>query len=361
VTSLAAPPRDLPRIVFSVLAIVVLIAANLWVLRPFLPALIWATLIVVATWRPFVRLLERLGGRRVLATAIMVVALVLVFLAPVALAVGLFVANLADIGAWLTSLPDLVAAGPPGWVRDIPLIGDTIADGWTNLVAGGPQGIASRLGPHVDEIGQWPARRIGGFGVFLFDIFLTVLFAAVLYWRGERWAEAVRRFARRLAGARGDDAVMLSAGAIRAIALGVVATSLIQAFVGGLGLLIAGVPAWAILAAVMFVTSIAQVGAAPVVALATVWLFFQGSTGWGIALAVWTVVVGSLDNVVRPLLIGREAHLSFLLVFAGVLGGLAAFGPLGLFAGPVILAVSAALMKSWMRGDDDTASLPDPP
>jgi len=353
VTALA-PARDLPRVVFSVLAIVLLIAANLWILRPFLPAMIWATLIVVATWRPLGRVERALGGRRGPAAAVMTAALVLVFLAPVALAIGLVLANLAVIGTWLRKLPDLLAAGPPAWLADVPVVGGPAAETWRNLVATGPEGMATQLGPHADEIAQWIAKRLGGIGVLLFELFLTLVLAAVLYYRGERFADTVRRFARRLAGERGEGAVMLAAGATRAIALGVVATSMIQAFIGGLGMLVAGVPAWGILTAVMFLSSIAQVGAAPVVALAAVWLLVQGSTGWGIGLGVWTLVVGSLDNVVRPLLIGREAKLSFLMVFAGVLGGLAAFGPLGLFAGPVVLAVTAALMAAWMDPDAGT-------
>lgn len=346
---LTAPARDLPRIVMSVLAIGLLLGASLWVLRPFLPALVWATLIVVATWRLLCRLQGALGGRRGLAVATMTGLLVLGFLAPAAFAIGILIANAPDITAWLKSLPHFALAGPPDWVGDLPLIGGRIANVWRDLASQGPEGLTNELAPYTEEIVGWFAARIGSLGVLVFDVFLTIVFAGVLYARGERIGIGVRRFARRLAGHRGDDAVLLAANATRGIAFGVVATALVQASAGGLGLMIAGVPAWLILTALMFLTSIAQLGATPIVAGAALWMLFQGQTGWGIVLGAWALVVGSLDNVLRPLLIGREARLSFLMVFVGVLGGLVAFGPVGLFAGPVVLAVTGSLLAAWVR------------
>ena len=177
---------------------------------------------------------------------------------------------------------------------------------------------------------------------------LTLLLTGVLFAKGEACGLSVLRFSRRLAGVRGERAAVLAAKSVRAVAIGVVVTALVQSIAGGLGLLIAGVPAAGLLTALMFVASIAQVGAAPVLLLASVWLFVQGASGWGVALVAWAIFVGSIDNVIRPLLIKKGVDLPLMLIFAGVIGGLIAYGPIGLFVGPVVLAVGHALLTAWI-------------
>jgi predicted PurR-regulated permease PerM len=145
---------------------------------------------------------------------------------------------------------------------------------------------------------------------------------------------------------------VLSAQAIRAVALGIVVTALIQAVVGGIGLVIAGVPYSLLLTSVMFMFGIAQIGAVPVLLGAVVWVYWSSGTFWAIVLLVWTVITGSFDNVLRPILIKRGADVPFLLIFAGVLGGILAFGLIGLFVGPVVLSVTYTLLEAWVtRGD----------
>jgi predicted PurR-regulated permease PerM len=344
-----APARDLPRIVLAVLFIGALLAASLWVLRPFLPSIVWAALIVIATW-PLMRRVQRwVGGRRGVAVAVMTLVLVALFLVPFVIASGVLVGNIDAIAEWLKTWPRRLPAEPPGWLASIPGFGTRIASAWREVAEGGTEGLATTLSPYAEDLARFFVAQVGNAGVLTFQFFVTVVLAGVLYARGERVGDGARQFARRLAGDRGEEAVILAAQATRAVAFGVVVTALVQAVVGGFGLALAGVPAWAILTAVMFLSSLAQIGSAPIMALAAVWTFAQGDTGWGIALVVWAILVGSLDNVLRPILIGREAHLPVLLVFGGVIGGLIAFGPVGLFAGPVVLAVTFTLLKAWVR------------
>jgi predicted PurR-regulated permease PerM len=133
------------------------------------------------------------------------------------------------------------------------------------------------------------------------------------------------------------------------VALGVVVTALAQALLGGIGLLIASVPFAAVLTALMFILAVAQIGAAPVFVIPVIWLYWTGSTGWGTFLLVWTIVVSGIDNVLRPMLIRKGAKLPLLLVFAGVVGGLIAFGLIGIFIGPIVLAVGYTLLKAWVE------------
>lgn len=177
-----------------------------------------------------------------------------------------------------------------------------------------------------------------------------LLFSALLYWRGEQVAQGIRHFATRLAGARGDAAVLLAAQAIRAVALGVVVTALVQAVLGGIGLAVSGVPYATLLTVLMILSCLVQLGPLPVLIPAIIWLYWTGDTTQGTVLLVWSGVVGTLDNVIRPMLIRMGADLPLILILSGVIGGLIAFGMIGLFIGPVLLAVSGVcLPRGWKK------------
>jgi len=153
-----------------------------------------------------------------------------------------------------------------------------------------------------------------------------------------------------IAGQAGERVTVLAASAIRAVALGIVLTALLQSILGGIGLLIAGVPYALLLTSVMFLLGIAQIGALPVLLGAVIWTYWSSGTFWGTLLLLWSIGAGSIDNILRPILIKRGANLPFLLIFAGVLGGLLAFGLVGLFVGPVVLAVTYTLLEAWVIG-----------
>jgi len=179
-----------------------------------------------------------------------------------------------------------------------------------------------------------------------------VVIAAVLYSNGETAARAVRRFAFRLGGQRVEEAATLAAKTIRGVALGIVLTALAQSLVAGIGLVVAGVPAPGLLAAVIFILAMAQLPSFLVMGPAVIWLYGKGDPVWGTVLLVWTIVVSGLDNILRPLLIRKGIDLPLLLIFTGVLGGLVAFGIIGLFIGPVVLAVTYKLFEAWVAGDE---------
>ena len=182
---------------------------------------------------------------------------------------------------------------------------------------------------------------------------LTVLLSALLYANGERAAAGILRFGQRLAGRRGEESVRLAGQAIRGIALGVVVTALAQSVLGGIGLLIAGVPFAPVLTAVMFLLAIAQIGPIPVLGGAVIWLYWSGNAVGGTVLLLFTLVVGTMDNFLRPYLIKKGADLPLLLIFVGVIGGLMAFGLIGIFIGPVVLAVAYTLTAAWVEGDPE--------
>lgn len=341
--------RDLTRTVLAVLFIGGLLAFSLWILRPFLAALIWAVMIVVASW-PLMRAAQSaLWGRRWLAVAAMTLALLLLLIVPFSAAIVTIVVNVDTIGGWAKALSEYQVPPAPAWLGSLPVIGEFGAQLWQEWASGGAEALMGKIIPYAGALAKWFVAQVGGIGVVFVELLLTVVFAAILYAHGEQAGVWMRRFGRRVGGVDGDNAVLLSAQAIRGVALGVVVTALVQALLGGIGLAIAGVPFVAILTAVMFMLSVAQIGAIPVLLPAVIWLYWRDDVVWGSFLLVVMVVVSLLDNVLRPILIKKGADLPLLLVFVGVIGGLIAFGLIGIFVGPMVLAITYTLLGAWIE------------
>ena len=329
-----------------------LLAGSYWILQPFLLALSWATIIVVATWPLLLRAQSRLWNKRWLAVSLTIPVSLLSFIAPVSLAVVMIAEHATEIVDGAKALVALATTPPPLWVERIPVVGSKVAAEWRSLAAGGPESVAAHILPFVDTIVAWFVSKAGGLGVLVIQLLLTSIIAAILYLNGEIAAAAVHRVAWRLGGTRGENTVRLAVQTIRGVALGVIGTAFIQSAFAGIGLAVAGVPYAAILTAVMLVLGLVQAGPVPVLVPAVIWLYWDGRAGWGTLLVVWTVVAATMDNFLRPMLIQRVVDLPVLLIAAGVIGGLIAFGAIGLFVGPVVLAVSYTSLVSWIQSDD---------
>lgn len=340
--------RDITRIFLAVLFLGALIGTSIWIIKPFLGAAIWAVTIVTATWPLLVMIERRLWGRRSLAVAVMTVILLCVLVVPLWLAIGTIVSNADRIAGWAKFLSDFEVPPPPAWVGKVPFLGSDLMMAWERAAVTGLQEFMRKLAPYAGSAVRWFIAEVGSFGSLVLQFLLTVLFSAILYAKGEQAASRVKRFGRRLAGPRGENMVLLSGQAVRGVALGVVVTALAQSILGGVGLAIASVPFAAILTALIFMAAIAQVGPLLVMLPAVVWVYWSGSTGWGTFLLIWAIVVGTMDNFMRPVLIKKGADLPLLLIFSGVVGGLIAFGLIGIFVGPVVLAVGHTLLSAWI-------------
>ncbi len=340
--------RDVTHTTLAVLCICILAAASFWVLRPFLFPIIWAFLIVVATWPVLLKLQARLSGRRGLAVAVMTVGLLLVVFIPLTLAVLTILSNAEDIAGRIRSLVALTLSPPPEWVEGIPLVGRRLSARWQEFAALTPEQRSVTLGPFAGKALQWFLAQAGSIGLLLLNFFLTVIIAAIMFAKGEIASAGLLSFARRLAGAQGEAVALLGAKAIRGVALGIVLTALIQASLGGIGLAVTGVPAAALLTAVMFMLCLAQIGPALVLVPAVIWLYMNGAALWGTVMLVFSILAVTVDNIIRPVFIKKGAQLPLTMVFAGVIGGLIAFGIVGLFIGPVVLAVTYTLIKAWV-------------
>ena len=338
---------DYPQIVFTLMLITLLIVACFWVVQPFILGFAWASMVVIATWPLMIKLQGLLWGRRSLAVVAMTLILILLFIIPIALLVNSLIDNSAPVIQWATSgqmqIPRLE------WLKEIPMIGDKLFSSYHKLVAGVGGALMTQIQPYIGRTTGFFVAQAGHFGRLMIHLGLMLLFSVLLYWRGEQVGNGIRHFAFRLASRRGDAAVLLAGQAIRAVALGVVVTALVQGVLGGIGLAISGIPYATLLTVLMILFCLVQLGPLLVLVPAIVWLYWSGDTTWGTVLLVWSCVVGTLDNVLRPVLIRMGADLPMILILSGVIGGLFAFGMIGLFIGPVVLAVSYRLVSVWMH------------
>lgn len=338
---------DIPQIVFSLLFIILMILACFWIVQPFVLGFSWASMVVIATWPVMIRLQRLLWGRRSLAVIAMTLLLILLFILPVALLVSSLIENIGPVIAWVSSghikLPDL------DWLKGIPFVGKKLNLAYHTMIQGGSSALMAKVQPYIGRTSVFLFAQVGQFGRVMLHLGLMLLFSVLLYWRGEQVAHGIRHFAFRLASRRGDAAVLLASQAIRAVALGVVVTALVQGVLGGIGLAISGIPYATVLTVLMILSCLVQLGPLVVLVPAIIWLYWNGDTSWGTVLLVWSCVVGTLDNVLRPMLIRMGADLPIILVLSGVIGGLVAFGMIGLFIGPVVLAVSYRLVSVWVH------------
>ncbi len=359
------PSSDLPRNLLVIVILSALMIGSLYVLKPFLFGLIWATTIVVATWPVMLAVQRRCGGRRWLATLAMLLVLLVVIVLPLYQAISTLALHGGAIMTAIKRLPDYTLMAPPGWVQSVPLGGPRIAQEWQALADAGAGGLLARLEPYVTMAAKWLLSNAAIVGVFVMHMLITIVIAGILYFQGDKAAQFMQRFANRLAGHRGVAAIRLAGLSIRAVALGIVVTAVVQSALGGLGLWIAGVPAAGIITALMLMLCLAQLGPFLPLLGGVIWLFQNEMKLAAILLLVWAVLVTMLDNLLRPMLIKRGVDLSMLLILAGVLGGMFAFGIVGLFIGPVILAVTSTLLKAWVDEvpppeDGAPATLKDP-
>lgn len=343
----ASPNEDLLRIVLSVLFMSLMIVACIWIIKPFLLGLAWAGTIVIASWPLMIKIQSILWGKRILAVAVMMILLVMIFVIPISLLANSLVANSTPIIEWAKEghfvLPTFE------WLREIPVIGPKLHSLWNSLLNSGGNALFDRAKPYIGITTSWFLNQAVQIGSLFIHLGLMLLFSIVLYAKGESIGYSLRHFAARLAPKRGDAAVILASQAIRAVALGVVVTALAQGILGGIGLAVSGIPFATLLTVVMILCCLVQIGPLLVLIPAIIWLYWSGDTTWGTVLLVWACVVGTMDNVIRPVLIRMGADLPMILILCGVIGGLIAFGLIGLFIGPMILAVSFRLVTVWME------------
>lgn len=339
---------ELIRRVAVVLGIGTIAAVSVWIMAPFLPAILWAGTLAVATWPVLLRLQARLGGRRWAATTVLSLLLAIGFFIPLLVLVGAVAQHAGDAANLARQLTIQGLPPAPAWVETIPVVGRRAAEEWQNLAALDAASLQDKLQPALKVATRWLLGTAGGLLALVLQVILTTVIVALMYINGEVIAAGIRAFFRRLGGADAEALVPLAASSARAVALGVVVTAALQALLTGIALAVAGVPGAMLLGGLALVLCLAQVGPLFILLGAVGWLYWTHQTTAAAVLAIVSIGLVSMDNILKPILITRGGNLPLLLVFVGVIGGMLSFGLIGIFIGPVVLAVAWTLVSSWV-------------
>ncbi|WER46659.1 AI-2E family transporter [Cupriavidus sp. WKF15] len=334
----------------AVFALVVLIGGSLLVLAPFTTALLWGAILAFSSWYPYTVLARWLGNRRGLAALICVVLATVIVLGPFVYAGASFAAHIDELSGLVDRYMDQGVPQLPDWLSSLPYVGSYLQTSWQGLFHADSDMMAN-LRKLIAPVGHALLGAGLSVGAGLGQLALSIILAFFFYTGGEYAVDWLRAGMRRIAGERADHLLALAGSTVKGVVYGVLGTAFIQAVLQGIGLWIAGVPGAAILGFVTFFLSVIPVGPPLIWLPAALWLYHAGATGWAIFLVVWGVaVVGMADNIIKPLLISKGTGMPLIWIMMGVLGGALAFGFLGVFIGPTLLAVAYALLRDWTIG-----------
>ncbi|AEF22541.1 MULTISPECIES: AI-2E family transporter [Pseudomonas] len=324
-----------------------LLGASLWVLAPFWSALFWAAVLSFASW-PVMRWLTRvLKGRQSVAAGL----LTCVWIVLVAVPLVMLGFNLADhIRDGTAMLKDFQVDGlppPPAWLASVPLVGDRLVSIWETLDQQG-SALFATVQPYLGQVGNFLLVRSAKIGGGFLELALSLILVFFFYRDGPRLAAFVESLLERLIGDRAQHYLELVAGTVQRVVNGVIGTAVAQALLAYIGFMIAGIPGALVLGVLTFACSLIMVP--PLVwGPAVGWLIWQGEIGMAIFLGIWGFfIISGVDNILKPYLISRGGNLPLVVVLLGVFGGILAFGFMGLFLGPTLLAVAYSLLSDWV-------------
>ena len=349
-------PKNRLQPVIGLVALTLLLLACLMVLRPFVSALLWAVVLTFSTWPVYALVLRWLGNRRTLAASIMLLALGLCVVLPFVI-VGISLADnvkelAGAVGKWIDAGPP----APPDWLDKVPVVGAQVKSYWAEATHDSARLVqdAKKLIEPATELLMSGGVKLGG---GLMELVLSVAIAFFLFRDGATLADALQTAVGRIAGERGGHLLQVAGGTVRGVVYGMIGTALLQAVMAGLGFWVSGVPGASVLALLTFFLCVITLGPWLVWIPAAIWLFQQGATGWGIFMVVWGCAISMVDNFLKPYLISQGSRMPFVLVFLGVLGGAFAFGFIGVFLGPTLLAVGYRIAVEWVAAQQKREQL----
>jgi predicted PurR-regulated permease PerM len=337
------------------IALVALVVGCLLVLRPFVSSVLWALVLTFSTWPVYLRVRRLLRGHTSAAALLMTVLLTLVIVVPVTilgLSLGDSIAPIVEAAqrVRVEGLPD-----PPQWIAGIPLVGTSL-DSYLREIAHDSSRLASELARFLAPIKSWLLSGGLKLGEGLLYLVLSVVVAFFFYRDGDAVSSGLDSALTRIVGERAGRLKLLAGDTIASVVYGILGTGLAQATMAALGLWIAGVPGALLWGMLTFFLSVVPVGPPLVWISATVWLALQDKMGLAVFMALWGFFgISGIDNIVKPYLISRGSRLPFILTLFGVLGGALAFGIVGVFLGPTLLAVGFRLLQEWITRDASQA------
>jgi predicted PurR-regulated permease PerM len=329
----------------SVLAL--LLYLSLTLIRPFLTIAIWSVVLTVALYPLYETLVGLLGGHRRLAAVLITILSLLIVIGP---AMWLVLGLIDSLGA-LSARFDLSALTLPPPIEAVkkwPLIGEPIYQFW-ELASSNLEAALAKIAPHLKPLGGSLLQIAADGGTGAIKFFIAIIMAGFLFAPAPTLADAVRKFSRKLDPERGEEFVRLAGSTIRAVSRGVIGISVLQAFFAGLGLVAAGIPAASLITSAVLILGIIQIGPSIVLIPLIVWSWMAMEAKTALLFTAYMVPVSLLDNILRPLVMGRGLGTPILVILIGVIGGTISYGITGLFLGPIVLAVIWELLMAWIK------------
>lgn len=323
------------------------------ILRPFLPLIFWGIVIAIAGYPGYRRVHSLLGGRRILAAVVCTLLLLAVLIVPITLLAGTLVDGIQTLAARLRESNQIIPPPPPG-VERWPIIGPSLRDTWA-LASVNLSAVLKTFAPQIKAVIPGLVSASAEIAMVTLQLTLSILIAGVLVANAATGTQAAESLATRLFGQKGAEFVQLAASTIRSVTTGIIGVALIQSVLAAVGFLVFGLPGAGLWTVSFLFAAILQVG--PVVLIpAVIYMFAMASTTKAVMFLVWCAVVGLLDNVLKPLLLGRGVAVPIIVVFLGAIGGFLAMGFMGLFAGAIVLSVGYKLFLEWLSDTDERPS-----
>lgn len=313
--------------------------------RPFLHPILWGLILAVAVGPLFERVSAKFGNRRKTTAALFVVVPLLLLVIPATLLVDSVVTEAKEFSERHKE-SGLSVPAPPDSLLNTPIVGKKIHDIWSSAHIN-PAGTAKKFAPQLLELRETLGGLVRATILTLVTFFFSIITMAVFLVTSAQTSHTMLGLSRRVAGDRGDRIVSLARDTTRSVAKGIVGVALIQAFMGGLGMALAGVPGAGILTITMLILAVAQLPTILVLGPVAAYLFMNDTLLVAVLFTGWSLIVGVIDNVLKPLLLGKGVAVPMVVVFMGAIGGLLSSGVLGLFVGPVVLVIAFTLINAW--------------
>jgi predicted PurR-regulated permease PerM len=342
----------------EVVAIALLVIGCYWVIRPFLGAVAWAAILCYVTWPVYSRINRGLSKKPQLAAILMTLLIALGIVIPVTV---IILSLTDDLKVVLTKLPELFREGlpdPPRWLAGLPLIGGFADSYWADIAHSG-EGFREALKKFLSVSQDWFVRRGVNLGHGILQLCLSVFITFFFYRDGEKVVQKVFDAVKRIVGDRTQHILGIIGKTMKGVVYGILGTAIVQGVLGGLGFWVANlfllaaakIPLPLLLGLLTFFFSLIPFGPPLVWLPVCGWLAYQKEYGMFVIMIIWGAgVISTVDNLIKPYLISRESKLPFIMVFLGVLGGVIAFGFIGVFVGPAVLSVGYTLVQEWGSG-----------
>lgn len=339
--------------------IFLILAWCLQILKPFISLIAWGGIIAVSIYPLFLKLAGKLGGNRKLAVILIAVISIAAILIPVFSLSSSAVESATRVGTTISS-GEVNISPPSESVREWPLVGEKTYEFWYQASEDLSE-LLEKYPSQLSAIGKKLLALAASAGVGVLQFVISMLIAAAFLANAGNINAALMKLARRLSGDHGESLLIMSEKTVRSVAVGVIGIAFIQAFLGGVGMILAGVPAAGLLAIIIMVLGIAQLPPLLVLLPVAIYLFSGDSMTTAVIFLVWSLLVSASDMVLKPLLLGRGVDAPMMVILLGAIGGMITSGIVGLFIGAVILAVGYKLFQAWVEmGEPEAASETEP-